>query len=108
MRPLDLVLDELEDAREYKDGYRARCPAHDDNVPSLSIKEGNDGKVMLKCFRGCDAQEITRAVGLTLRNLFPESPTGHRNGKTFGKVVETYDYHDAEGQLLFQTLRYEP
>ena len=31
-------------------GYTARCPAHDDQTPSLSIGEGSDGKILLK---GC-------------------------------------------------------
>jgi hypothetical protein len=28
---------------------RARCPAHKDRNPSLSIREGADGKLLVKC-----------------------------------------------------------
>ena len=34
-------------------GWMARCPAHDDRTPSLSIAQGDDGRVLLKCHAGC-------------------------------------------------------
>ena len=35
-------------------GYgTARCPAHEDKNPSLSVSE-RDGKVLLKCHADCD------------------------------------------------------
>jgi len=47
---LDLVLERLGDY-ERRDGYyMALCPAHDDREPSLSIAEGDDGRVLLNCF----------------------------------------------------------
>lgn len=51
--------------------WKACCPAHDDKSPSLSIKETADGTVLLKCWAGCTAAEITGAIGLELRDLFP-------------------------------------
>jgi hypothetical protein len=48
----------------------ALCPAHDDKRPSLSIREA-DGKVLLKCWTGCGADEIVNALGLSLADLFP-------------------------------------
>ena len=33
--------------------WMARCPAHDDHEPSLSI-EGGGGKVLVRCHAGCD------------------------------------------------------
>lgn len=50
----------------------ARCPAHEDRSPSLSIKETQDGKVLLHCFGGCGAADVVAAAGLTLSDLFPE------------------------------------
>jgi hypothetical protein len=32
-------------ARPSRGGWLARCPAHQDHSPSLSIREGNDGRV---------------------------------------------------------------
>jgi hypothetical protein len=53
----------------------AYCPAHEDvNTASLSIKEGRDGRVLLKCFAGCTALEIITSVELKLRDLYPWTP----------------------------------
>lgn len=49
----------------------ARCPAHDDKSPSLSIR-GADDRVLLKCWAGCGASEIVGAVGLRLADLFEQ------------------------------------
>lgn len=56
------------------DQYIARCPAHGDKSPSLSIREV-DGKVLLHCFAGCTPEEIVGALGLSLKDLFANSPT---------------------------------
>lgn len=51
----------------------ARCPAHDDRGPSLSIAETTDGRVLLHDFgAGCSAAEVLHAVGLDFAALFPE------------------------------------
>jgi putative DNA primase/helicase len=46
-----------------------RCPAHDDQNPSLSIRDGDDG-VLLKCFAGCSFDEICDAAGIDPKDLF--------------------------------------
>ncbi len=51
-------------------GYMARCPGHDDDDNSLSIDEGDDGRILLKCFAGCAAEDIVTAVGLDMADLF--------------------------------------
>lgn len=55
----------------YGNGYQMLCPAHNDNRPSLSIKEGDDGRILLYCFGGCSVQEICSALGVHVRDLFP-------------------------------------
>lgn len=73
MTPLDKLLPHLNKVRSVRPGeWRACCPAHDDHNPSLSIKEGGDGTLLLKCWAGCSAQAIVTAVGLTMRDLFPK------------------------------------
>ena len=57
-------------------GWLARCPAHDDRRPSLSIGVGRDGRTLLKCFAGCPTEAVIAAVDLTMRDLFP---TGGRS-----------------------------
>ncbi len=51
--PTEMVLRLLEDVRETGNGWIARCPAHDDERPSLSIAEGDDGRCVLHCFADC-------------------------------------------------------
>jgi hypothetical protein len=56
------------------DQWSARCPAHDDKGPSLSVKELSDGRVLLHCFAGCEVAEVVAAVGLEIAELFPPRP----------------------------------
>ncbi|TVQ62519.1 MAG: DUF3987 domain-containing protein [Phycisphaerales bacterium] len=61
------------------EGWSCRCPAHDDRNPSLSIGTGDNGKVLVKCQRGCDTSDVLRAIGLKWSDLFADDPT-RRNG----------------------------
>ncbi len=38
--------------------WMARCPAHEDRKPSLSISSGKDGKVLVHCHAGCDQRDV--------------------------------------------------
>ena len=38
--------------------WMARCPAHEDRKPSLSISSGRDGKVLVHCHAGCDQRDV--------------------------------------------------
>lgn len=58
-----------------KPSFMCKCPSHDDRMASLSITEGADGKTFLHCFRGCTVEEILRAKGLRMGDLFAESRT---------------------------------
>ena len=39
-------------------GWMARCPAHDDRTPSLSLADGHDGRLLVKCWAGCSAGDV--------------------------------------------------
>ena len=39
-----------------------RCPAHDDRTPSLSVAEGHDGRLLLRCFTGCSFEDVVAAL----------------------------------------------
>ena len=54
--------------------WNACCPAHDDRAPSLSIRELDDGRILLHDFGGCDVQDIVSAIGFDLSALFPPLP----------------------------------
>ena len=73
--PVKGILDRLQNVRPNGNGRTALCPAHDDRNNSLSVGEGSDGRVLLKCFAGCDASEIVTALGLEMRDLFPRDRT---------------------------------
>lgn len=71
-RPIELILSRLEKVSSNKGGsrYKALCPSHADRSPSLSICEGDDGRVLLHCFSGCRAEAIVSSVNLTMAELF--------------------------------------
>ncbi|WP_375665959.1 MULTISPECIES: toprim domain-containing protein [unclassified Bartonella] len=51
----------------------ARCPAHDDRLPSLSLANGHDGRLLLYCYAGCSFREIIQAlirIGLLGKQAF--------------------------------------
>jgi hypothetical protein len=55
-------------------GWAAKCPAHSDRSPSLSIREGDDGRILLRCFAGCTIDSILSTLGLGRRDLFSGPP----------------------------------
>lgn len=50
-------------------GWMARCPAHDDRSPSLSLREA-EGKVLVHCHAGCSQADVIEA--LRSRGLWPD------------------------------------
>src|SRR5215470_16924544 len=61
---VETLLARLEHVRRTPRGWSARCPAHHDRSPSLSIAEGAGGRVLLHCFAGCDYAAVARALGV--------------------------------------------
>lgn len=65
------------DIKSGSDGrYMARCPCHNDRQASLSVGVGDDGRVLLHCFAGCDTADIMQSMGLTMRDMFVELKPG--------------------------------
>jgi putative DNA primase/helicase len=56
--------------------WMARCPAHDDREPSLSIRDADHGKVLVRCHAGCDQGRVITA--LRSRGLWDENRHHHR------------------------------
>jgi hypothetical protein len=117
--PLRVLLARLGRVRQTPNGWEARCPAHEDKKPSLSVALSQDGEtILLKCHAGCDTSAVLKAVGLQLRDLFRASwlapsrpakdavatdgPLGKRH------ITAVYDYTDLAGKVLFQVVRFEP
>lgn len=59
-----------------------RCPAHDDRNPSLSVRELDDGRVLVHCFAGCSVPAILDAASLDFDVLFPERDVEHGRRET--------------------------
>ncbi len=78
--PLSRILQALrERGREPRlsgQDWMCRCPAHDDDTPSLSIREESPGgRIFVKCFAGCHDTAVLKKLDLTVKHLFPEKAT---------------------------------
>lgn len=104
---LGLVLGKLEGVRKSGGSWMARCPAHEDREPSLSIRRGTSQPLLLNCHAGCGTPDVLAAIGLTMADISTprdEQPAGEwmPGGR---RAIEVYDYTDEHGELLFQVLR---
>lgn len=72
VRPIHLILNKLERVRKCGRGWVARCPAHDDHSPSLSLSEGVDNAVLIHCFAGCLPERIAEALDLPWSAFFSQ------------------------------------
>lgn len=85
----DRVVSRLATGRTTAKGIRTRCPAHDDNEPSLDVDRGRDGTVLLSCRSNhCSAQDVVSAIGLTMSDLFPSGHGSQPRSATFGHKKE--------------------
>lgn len=86
------------------DGWKAICPAHVDDKPSLSIKGGRNGQAVCHCFAGCDWREIEQRL-LDKNSLTKwTKPESERKSKLIAKYV----YRDEKGRPVMRKLRFEP
>jgi putative DNA primase/helicase len=92
------------------DGWKCRCPAHDDTEPSLSVSVGHDGRTLLTCHAGCEFDDITRE--LEHRGLWSNRGNGHdrtrkANGSSApkGKLVARYAYKHRDGRHAYYVER---
>ncbi len=110
MSTLENVLRKLSGVRETKSGWSARCPAHEDRQASLSVGEGDDGRVLLKCHAGCDHKKIVAALGLEERDLFDAdakqtaAPKKSSSSKATSKAFATAD----EAQKVYERKHGKP
>lgn len=89
MSALDRILDALDDRdrgpRQSGGSWLARCPAHDDRKPSLSVRQV-EGHALIFCQAGCAAAEVMTALDLTLRDLY-DDPRGATYTYPDGRIV---------------------
>jgi hypothetical protein len=89
------VLAKLEGVKRQGNGWQALCPTHEDKKQSLSITESDNGKVLTHCFAGCAPEQVWSALHLETNG----------NGR---REIAAYDYRDEGGNLLYQSVRFEP
>jgi AAA domain len=95
MTAVDTLLGKLDHVRKVGDGFVARCPAHEDRMPSLSIHTGTDGRALLRCHAGCEWSAVVSAVGLQPSDLFePDPHIVYRIKNVAGKVVALHERTD--------------
>lgn len=102
----DKFLGLLQKVRPTSDAsWIACCPCHDDNNPSMSIKElSNDSGetcVLMHCFAcGASGVDVAEALGFKASDLFPEKLSYDHTKKQGRKFFNAMDvlrclYHDA-------------
>lgn len=100
-------LSRFEGVQQSGGGWVARCPAHGDDNPSLSIARGEDGRWLVHCHAGCSAEAVVESVGLKMRDLMPANEKPNRTIKgRWGQWVCDYVYTDAAGATLYKSSRY--
>lgn len=89
------VLSRLSSVRRGPEGsWTAACPAHEDSNPSLCVSVGGGERVLLCCHAGCSTDDIVRAMGLEMKDLFERprstgSPpmTKSRQSRDWGRIT---------------------
>ena len=104
MKHISKILDGLELVKRVREGeYIARCPAHDDRDPSLSLKETRDGKVLIHCHAGCMPAHVMAHLGLTLGDLYDE-PLSHHERPLYMARRERQDRIKEESSIETERL----
>lgn len=98
---IDDIVAKLNGAKKTRQGWIARCPAHDDATASLSVSSGSKQSIVLHCHAGCDLSDVLEAAGLSRSDL-------RQNGQHRRVVVKRYVYHDANGDPVLRVCRTEP
>ena len=106
MRQADRILERAEGVRETGFGWLVRCPLPDhgrgrgDRNPSVSVSEGDDGRVLVSCKAGCETEAVVAAWSLSMSDLF-ESRNGHR-GVVAGGRERMFGYTPGENAATLQ------
>jgi len=84
-RLIDALADGGCDPRQSGGSWQARCPAHEDHSPSLSVR-GIEGQALVHCHAGCETVDVLAELELSMRDLFDE-PSGTSSRYDDGRVV---------------------
>ena len=102
------ILQRLRGVRGSRGQWTAQCPAHDDARNRLSVSEGRDGRILLKCHTGCSVEDIAGTLGLSVKDLFEDAGgtldwndtiAAKSPGRRSPPVVATYTYPNGAQKL---------
>ena len=89
----------------FDEQFVAKCPCHDDEHPSLYIKEDEEtGNILLHCMARCKTEDIVKALGLEMKDLFTNDNSGHT--KSYDQKEKTYFYYDKAGVQIAKKVCY--
>jgi len=85
---IEAILSNLNKVKKSGDGWIACCPAHDDKNPSLKISIGDNGNTLFHCKAGCTAEQICTAIGIQVKDLFPQSLKPEKHTLTIEELAQ--------------------
>ena len=98
--PADIIAIPTLDARRGRTGWIGKCPNHDDRARSLSLRLGDDGRLLVNCFAGCRTTAVVAALGLELRDLFPRDGDRPRPRRATRTSVAVSPLDQARTEIL--------
>jgi putative DNA primase/helicase len=111
-QPLGRFLAQLEGVHPSGNGFMARCPAHEDRSPSLSVHLGDDGRVLFKCHAGCETVSILNKLKLSWADLFVADFSKEKRAYRTTQEIQgwpwteaLYEYLSAAGHPVFLVVR---
>jgi hypothetical protein len=90
---LEALLARLHGVRRNGSGYVARCPAHEDSSPSLSVRLGRRW-IVYHCFAGCDRDVIRRVLDIEWADLVLDDvpPNERKSRRRDWRAIELETY----------------
>lgn len=109
MRVLDLypwIETDFDDVKEIHDTRcTAACPIKCHRNARMQFSLGEENRLLVKCWAGCDVLEALRARGHKWADCFQGGKMPERVKQ---EITARYQYRDENGKLLYQTIRLEP
>lgn len=97
VRSLNDFLVLLKSVRQVRDGqYLALCLGHHNTKSSLNVQEA-DGKILVKCFAGCELKDILKPLCLEPKGLFLNSQKMSLEQR---EIEAIYHHMDANGKPI--------
>ncbi|MCC7035724.1 MAG: toprim domain-containing protein [Alphaproteobacteria bacterium] len=92
MSQAEIIAKALSGERRIGSGWMVRCPMHNDRTPSLSLADGENGRLLVKCFAGCDARSILgflQECGLPDNSTFASTTLTHPAPLSWSQRADT-------------------